>query len=151
MQIRCLIQAYHLVSKLYYGCLAARDEHLLAYFHLFGQTNNVPIDAFSNFHAYSGQCHLIMDLFHEHIRNIDKTYRVVESDSSNSKRIATVKDGAFDLPCSADVMILCQLADHFRVKLLVYFVDMRDSSRHVYILQDGHYGAYAVHMHTHTL
>ena len=39
----------------------------------------------------------IKDLFHEHFRNIDKTYHVVESDSFNSRRIAMVKDGTFDL------------------------------------------------------
>ena len=111
------------MSKLDYGCLAARDEHLVAYFHLFGQKNNVPIDAFSNLIVMNILTSVIAikDLFHEHIRNIDKPYHVVESDSSNSKRIATVKDGAFDLPWSADVMILCQQADHFHIKLAGVF------------------------------
>ena len=36
------------VSKLGYGCLAATDTRLVAYIHLFGQTNNVPVDACSN-------------------------------------------------------------------------------------------------------
>ena len=38
----------YIVSKLDYGCLAVRDEHLVAYFHLFCQKNNVPIDACSD-------------------------------------------------------------------------------------------------------
>ena len=99
IQIRCLILGYRLVSKHDYGCLAARDEHIVAYFQLFGQNNNVPIDACCNliFIHILASVIGIKDLFHEHIRNIDNTYHVVESDSFNSKHIAMVKDGAFDL------------------------------------------------------
>ena len=79
VSFRAAILSRHLIN---YGCLAARDEHLVAYFHIFYQKNNVPIDACSNI-IYSGQCNLIKDLFHELITNIDKTYHVV--DSFNSK------------------------------------------------------------------
>ena len=80
MQIRCLIQGYHLVSKLDYGCLSARDEHLVVYFNIFGQTSNVPIDACSNliFIHILASVIGIKDLFHEHIRNIHNTYHVVD-------------------------------------------------------------------------
>ena len=46
----------------------------------------------------------IKDMFHELTRNIDNTYHVVESDSFNSKRIAMVNDGAFDLTYRAVLM-----------------------------------------------
>ena len=87
------------MSKLDYGCLAASDQHLVAYFHLFCQKNNVPIDACGNiiFLHILASVIGIKDLFHELIRNIHKTNHVVESDSFNSKRIAMVKDGVFDL------------------------------------------------------
>ena len=59
----------------------------------------MPIDACSNliFIPIPASVIGIKDLFHEHIRNIDNTYHVVESDSFNSKRVAMVNDGAFDL------------------------------------------------------
>ena len=43
-------------------------------------------------------------MFHEHIKDIDNTYHVVEYDSFDSKRIAMVNDGAFDLICRGVLM-----------------------------------------------
>ena len=56
------------------------------------------------------------DRFNELTRNMDKIYHVVDSDSFKSKRIV------IGLPPSAitfraEVVMLCQLADHFHVKL----------------------------------
>ena len=89
----------YIVSKLDYGCLAARHDYRVAYFHLFCQKNNVPIDACSNiiFIHILASVIGIKDLFQELIRIIDKTCHVVESNSFNSKRIAMVNDGIFDL------------------------------------------------------
>ena len=82
-----------------YGCLAARDEHIIVYFHHFGQDTNVTIDACCNkiFVHILVSVVGIKDLFHEVIRNIDNSYHVVESDSLYSKWIAMVKDGALDI------------------------------------------------------
>ena len=93
-------------------------DHIVVYFHQFGQKSNVPIDAYSNilFIHILASVVGIKDMLHELISNIDKGYHVVEYGSFSSNRTAIVKDGALD-HIFPGVLILCQLADHFHAKL----------------------------------
>ena len=101
-------------------------NHIVVYFHQFGQKNNVPIGARSNIifiHNISGVVGT-NDLLHEPISNIDKGYHVVESELSLSRMAPLISSTA-----ECEVMIVCQLTDNFHAKtvsctLLTCVLDM---------------------------